>query len=415
MLWLSTPRSAILFIAMLGCLAVPASAQNSYFSATGTLQLDGTFSYAFDLADPEPAFTEFRTWAFEGGTNAAGDVIPAGGVDSYIEVQDSTSQVLGWNDDRGGSGRLDSRLTPFGTNPVPHTYLPPLGAGGYLFLTNVLPGNTYGNSSFAADMTREGTFTLSTIGMSAGSISSMKFGADVERGAIVQPAGGVDVAGTIEVQGGGVLESAGTIRTRKLSFTGDGKLDLKTHALIVDYTGTSPLDALRLSLKSGYNDGAWDGSGILTSSASSASFIASIGYAENTYLDIEAIEGYEADESSVILNYTLAGDANLDFQVDAQDLSVLASHWQQSGSWIGGDFNYDGLVDIRDLYMMAVNWNLSLVASTALPLPGGDFASAMAQLGFPAAVAVPEPAMLGLLVMAGPSLLLQRRNRRPRS
>lgn len=50
---------------------------------------------------------------------------------------------------------------------------------------------------------------------------------------------------------------------------------------------------------------------------------------------------------------TVRGDANLDRSVDLLDLSSLASHFEQAGSWAEGDFNGDGMIDLLDLSILA--------------------------------------------------------------
>ena len=47
---------------------------------------------------------------------------------------------------------------------------------------------------------------------------------------------------------------------------------------------------------------------------------------------------------------TLEGDANLDGKVNAIDLNIIGSHWQQSvGGWMFRDLNGDEIVDAQDL------------------------------------------------------------------
>ncbi len=94
------------------------------------------------------------------------------------------------------------------------------------------------------------------------------------------------------------------------------------------------------------------------------------------------------------------GDANLDGKVDISDLGMLATNWQQHTAWSGGDFNNDGFVDISDLGLVATNWQ----SGVTNPL-GPSFEEALASVGL--ADGVPEPA--GLLLLAGPLLLLRRR------
>ena len=53
----------------------------------------------------------------------------------------------------------------------------------------------------------------------------------------------------------------------------------------------------------------------------------------------------------------LAGDANLDGKVDANDLNILGLNWLQNvNGWCSGDVSADGLVDANDLNALALTW-----------------------------------------------------------
>jgi hypothetical protein len=74
--------------------------------------------------------------------------------------------------------------------------------------------------------------------------------------------------------------------------------------------------------------------------------------------------GVPIDSTSVIVRYTVSGDANLDRTVDITDLGILASNWQQSPRrWSFGDFTFDQTVDIADLGVLASNWQGTAVAA----------------------------------------------------
>jgi MYXO-CTERM domain-containing protein len=116
------------------------------------------------------------------------------------------------------------------------------------------------------------------------------------------------------------------------------------------------------------------------------------------------------DASSVLVRLTLAGDATLDGVVDFNDLVKLAQNYNTTVStttgswWFNGDFTYDGIVDFNDLVSLAQNYN-----GTALPTPvpgaADDFANDLAR----AFASVPEPAALGLISLALPSLRRRRK------
>jgi hypothetical protein len=82
------------------------------------------------------------------------------------------------------------------------------------------------------------------------------------------------------------------------------------------------------------------------------------------------------------------GDVNLDGYVDLPDLIALARSWGATpAAWTQGDMNHDWTVDLVDLVILARNWN---------------------QGAPPASSAVPEPALIALL-LAGASFLPARR------
>ena len=108
--------------------------------------------------------------------------------------------------------------------------------------------------------------------------------------------------------------------------------------------------------------------------------------------------GHSVDNTSVLVRYTLAGDANLDGKVNALDFNALATNFGTgSGKPSGhnGDFNYDGQVTTADFTAMAQNFSAPLADAPLAPVLG---------------TLVPEPASLGLLSLA--ALLGMRRRRR---
>jgi fibronectin-binding autotransporter adhesin len=189
--------------------------------------------------------------------------------------------------------------------------------------------------------------------------------------------------------------------------TTGGKLDLANNKLIVDYdpaTGTpTPIASIRAALASAYASGAWTGPGV-----GSAGIAAnrSLGYAEAA----EALGpsggsfgGTNVDGTTVLVGYTLSGDANLDGSVNFLDLAKLAQSYNttvtSSSTWYRGDFNYDGTVDFLDLANLAQNYNTSL---SGAPIAGAsaDFQGDLAR----AFASVPEPSALvlfGLTVLVG--------------
>src|SRR5207237_635683 len=51
------------------------------------------------------------------------------------------------------------------------------------------------------------------------------------------------------------------------------------------------------------------------------------------------------------------GDVNGDGKINALDLSILLSHWNQAGTRTQGDLSGDGRINALDLSMLLSNWN----------------------------------------------------------
>ena len=159
------------------------------------------------------------------------------------------------------------------------------------------------------------------------------------------------------------------LRMSALNIASGGALDLNDDDAIVDYTGTSPLPRIAQLLAEGYNGGTWNGNGITSAVAQSVALNAAnpnktaIGFAEASALGVSSFDGQPVDSTAILLKYTLAGDANLDGKVNAQDFDDLASNYgKQSRTWLQGDFNYDGQVNSLDFNVLAANFNIAQAA-----------------------------------------------------
>ncbi len=179
-----------------------------------------------------------------------------------------------------------------------------------------------------------------------------------------------------------------------------GTLDLTDGDMAVDYSGASPVQAIRGKIATAHNGGQWNGFGITSSAAAGdVQKHTAVGYGDNASLGLASFDGQAIDASTVLLKYTWYGDASLDGQVDITDLGKLATGWQTAGLWTNGDFNYDGWVDISDLGLLATNWQ----AGVGAPLAPGSLDGAIASLGL-AGANVPEPGGLALAGMMAAGL-----------
>jgi hypothetical protein len=173
----------------------------------------------------------------------------------------------------------------------------------------------------------------------------------------------LEISGFFALQGSGSL----MLNPQNLTLGFSGILDLTNNAMIIDYpSGQSPIDSVQTWVSSGYAFGSWNGVGINSSFASGQPTDRAIGYAEATDLGLSKFMGYPIDNTSVLLRYTITGDADLDAAVGVNDLGLLASNWQQSPRrWSHGNFDYNSVVNVNDLGILASHWQLVLAAPNA--------------------------------------------------
>ncbi|MFO8013290.1 MAG: hypothetical protein R6X20_08300, partial [Phycisphaerae bacterium] len=258
-------------------------------------------------------------------------------------------------DDDVGISRLDLRRAGWtfsgsGRLTVYFGGIQSAGAG-----TNTLSVPLTMGSGFACTVAEGNTLAL-TGGLDADGCALTKDGPGTLALAAAENLARLDVqAGTVRLTG------AAPLVTRHLAVdTAAGALlDLMENNLIVDYDPSpNTHDEVLAAVKSAWASGGWDGSGI-TCDGDAGTF--ALGVADNAdtefptrnYLEDETIP---VDESSILVRYTLYGNANLDDRVDAADLNkVLINYGEILADpgdimpWFLGNFNYDDRVDAADL------------------------------------------------------------------
>jgi hypothetical protein len=162
---------------------------------------------------------------------------------------------------------------------------------------------------------------------------------------------------SLSILSGPVVVSHGNkvIHTGSVNVSGDGTLDLMDNELDVNYNVFIPFEQIRK----------WIFGKQIFSSMADASH--NLGYAHYPGgIDF-------APFGTVLVKYTLYGDANLDRRVDFNDLVVLAQHYNDTSgnrNWDQGDFTYEGSVDFRDLTLLSQNYNKAMeVMAVAEPAP----------------------------------------------
>jgi hypothetical protein len=182
-------------------------------------------------------------------------------------------------------------------------------------------------------------------------------------------------AGSIQIIPGATNNSTdGASTVQNLTIAGTpaaptAALDLTNNALVLDYAGGSPIADVRSLLRAGLTGS----NGIRSSLASDSR---RLGYGEGAAVvpGGGTFAGQNVDGNSVVIAFTVTGDANLDFVTNIGDFSRLAASFNTPGLWANGDFDYTGLVDIGDFSLLAANFNQTLGrgAPAAVPEPTGS-------------------------------------------
>jgi autotransporter-associated beta strand protein len=256
-------------------------------------------------------------------------------------------------------------------------------------------------------------------------------GVTVNTGGIFE-AGATQTLSALAINPGGsaVITPGGNrvLKTGSLAITDTGKLDLTNNDLIVTNT---PANIVRDLIRSAYGTGTWNGpGGILTSMPTpSAGKTAALGWAQGNDANLSPslggqLSGVSFGATDTIVKYTYQGDADLDGDVDGNDVAKWAVNFTgdlPAGSgtktWTQGDWDGDRDVDGNDVAKWAVNFTGDLPPGSGLSVDvpaeiTGEAAAALASLGFSVNV-VPEPTILGAAV--GVSALAMSRKRRRRA
>lgn len=178
------------------------------------------------------------------------------------------------------------------------------------------------------------------------------------------------------------------VRAANVSVAATGAVDQNDNMVVVDYTGTSPFTTIAGYLATGYNGGAWTGAGMTSGAAATAASTSdktALGYFEATDLFTSFPANYRGqslDATSVVVDYTLAGDATMDRTVNGGDFNVLASNFGASGKyWVQADFTFDGNTNSADFNVLAANFGKTLPGGPGASVPEPTGAAALLVLG----------------------------------
>ncbi len=211
----------------------------------------------------------------------------------------------------------------------------------------------------------------------------------------------------VAIQPTGTLQLSPNVGGQNLSsltISTGGQFDISNNHFILTYSSSDPLSTIAGYIKSGYNNGGWNGLGII-SSAAAANHAYGVGYADGK-------DGVVAGLSSgqIEVKYTLLGDANLDGTVNGSDFSILAANFGKGvTNWDQGNFLFSSSVNGADFSALAANFGQGDSGADA-QVTAADWSALNA---FAAAnglsLAVPEPASAGLLLFSTLAVLKRRR------
>ncbi|MEA2709653.1 MAG: hypothetical protein QOF78_2254 [Phycisphaerales bacterium] len=360
---------------------------------------------------------------FVGWTTTSGSYLLSGGVLNVKGIEYIADSAGGDFTQTGGSHTIGTASTP-----KQLTLGRLAGAGGSYNLGGsgnlTVNGNEYiglsGNGSFkqtggrhavsgildvATNPGSSGIFTISAGSLTMGTLQVNANGVFHYNGGTVEPI-------TVQISDSGkvILSPGGGSRTLatyalSLDAASGGLLNLNDHALIVRdgevgvpdsgvYNGVTGL------IQSGFNQGFWDGGGIITGMADATAGLTSLGIATADQTGYSMFGGVSVRGGNVLVMYTYAGDANLDGFISGDDYSTIDFNVGTSADgWYNGDFNYDGIISGDDYSTIDFNYT-----AQGAPFPTSASADAAS------VTAVPEPVLAPLIVLFAP--LARRRRRR---
>ena len=304
-----------------------------------------------------------------------GDAGSLQGIQGVVNIKNTAAYDVLTIDDSAGPNVQNANLSSF----------VPSGDSTYELVTGLAPGPI---SFRAADMDSvtinagSGANTLYIDALAAGGFDNYILNTGAGNDTINVHATDAATALTVNTQGGsdtinldftsgnplphllnlsGLFTLTGLIAGRNLNGT---TLNLNRSTVYINYGSplNDPLALIKSYLKTGYANGAWTGAataltGAINSSpaASNPKLNTAIGYADSA-----DGTGVDPVPNSILLKYTLYGDANLDGQVNSTDLQILLFGLNKPGAWDQGDFNYDGNVNSADLQALLFTLNTAL-------------------------------------------------------
>jgi predicted outer membrane repeat protein len=193
---------------------------------------------------------------------------------------------------------------------------------------------------------------------------------------------------------------SGVSSIQSLALQGNATLDLGNGTLMIDYgSNADPISSIYSYLASGYDGGAWNGPGIISSSVASenqaqSGLIYSVGYADGAD---GIVSGLSSGQIEIMP--TLAGDATLQGNVAFCDFQLLSQYFGQAGtSWDEGNFTYGSTTNFGDFQLLSQNFGQS--ASTLAADEGSNQPVAQSAVALRSAPVQTNASTLAIVISA---------------
>jgi autotransporter-associated beta strand protein len=291
--------------------------------------------------------------------------------------------------------------------------------------TTTITGNgTVGPISGTGSLVVGSGSSSNTLNLAASSGASSQSAITVQSGAAfsVATGGNTLTASTLTVQsgakanmgGGNNLLTINAATANAIQILGSGQLNVNGEMIINYQPGQDPITTIQQYLTSGYNNGAWNGPGLMSSDAQTLNN--GLAYALGV-ADYAQAPGFVAGLTSnqIEVKYTLVGDLDLNSFVNGIDFARLATHFNDfDTNWVDGNVIYgSSIVNGVDFSQLAKNFGHIATTGASVTLSAADWAAFDAfEANEGVGGAVPEPTTMGLLAIGGLGLM-RRRRRKP--
>src|SRR3984957_6212116 len=159
-----------------------------------------------------------------------------------------------------------------------------------------------------------------------------------------------------------LANGGGLSQQNSITINPGSELDLGNNTFIINYgSKADPISTIQSYVQGGYNNGAWNGSGIVGSvvqSADAKGALEGVGYADGAAGVVAGLNSGQIKLMPPLLgDVTLAGTGNFG------DLQVLDQGFGRSGSWDTGNFDFNSTVNFGDFQAVLSNFGQSMPSS----------------------------------------------------